>query len=200
MEHYFTNNLNIKSELRTLSYTYDNHEFAFYSDNGVFSKDKLDFGSRLLVDCIIKNNGTYKDILDVGCGIGFIGIVLGKIFNSKVLMTDINDRAVHLTEKNIIYNSITGSVVSGSSYSSVSGSYDLVVTNPPIRAGKSVVLDILLGAKNYLRDDGELWFVMRKDHGVKSVLKTLESTYDCRIVDKSKGFYIIMAKIVDKAL
>ncbi len=197
MEHYFTNNLNLKSELRTLSYKYENVEFAFSSDNGVFSKDRIDFGSKLLLENILKSESKYSDVLDVGCGIGFLGIVLSKILGISCVMTDINDRAVHLTEKNIVYNQVDAKVVSGNLYDSIVGKYSIVVTNPPIRAGKNIILDILLGAKNYLRDDGELWFVMRKDHGVKSILKTIENTYDCRIVDKSKGFYIIMAKVID---
>lgn len=85
LEHYFTNNENLKSEIRTLSYSYRNHEFLFSSDNGVFSKDKLDFGSKLLIDTFLKNESRKKlDILDVGCGYGFIGITVSYFLDSFV--------------------------------------------------------------------------------------------------------------------
>ena len=99
MEHYFTNNPNLKSELRTIDYSFAGTNFNFTSDNGLFSKDKIDFGSRLLVETILKNKDTANNILDVGCGYGFMGIVLAKILNSRVTLIDINKRAVHLTEK-----------------------------------------------------------------------------------------------------
>jgi len=57
------------------------------------------------------------------------------------------------------------------------------------------LLGILQGAKSYLNKDGECWFVMRKDHGVKSMIKVLETDYECTIVDKSKGFYVVKLKI-----
>jgi 16S rRNA (guanine1207-N2)-methyltransferase len=70
----------------------------------------------------------------------------------------------------------------------------MIVTNPPIRAGKEVVYKILLGAKDYLKSDGELWFVIRKNQGAKSALKDLETYYEMKIMDRSKGFYSIKAK------
>ena len=78
--------------------------------------------------------------------------------------------------------------------------YDLIITNPPIRAGKAVLLEILGGAKDHLNKSGECWFVMRKDHGVKSMIKTLENSYICEIIDKSKGFYVVKLKIKENTL
>ena len=105
LEHYFTNNTNLKSELRVISYENKENVFSFYSDLGVFSKDKIDYGSRTLVDTILKEEQRQNlKILDVGCGYGFIGITLSKILNSEVLMVDVNKRAVHLCERNIKEN------------------------------------------------------------------------------------------------
>ena len=195
MEHYFTNNTNLKSELRTIIYKIDDKEFTFFSDNGVFSKDKVDFGSSLLVKTIIDNKkDKFLNILDVGCGYGFIGIILSKLMSSKVTMIDINDRAIHLTLKNIKNLNIDGEAYVSDGYSNVGGKFDLIVSNPPIRAGKSVVYRILDDAFNYLADNGELWFVIRKEQGAKSAIKHLEEKYFVKVVEKSKGFYIIMAK------
>ena len=79
-------------------------------------------------------------------------------------------------------------------YENVWDKYDLIVSNPPIRAGKKVVLSILKDAGNFLKSDGSLWFVMRKDQGAKSIIKELSLQYNCEVVTKSKGFYVIKAK------
>ena len=195
LEHYFTNNPNLKSELRTIVYKYKDHNLNFFSDNGVFSKDKLDFGSNLLLDSIFKNvDGDNLKILDVGCGYGFIGISLAKILNAQVTMCDVNNRALRLAKKNCSENNISAEVIESNMYENVTGIYDLIVTNPPIRAGKEVVYGILDGARDYLKEDGELWAVIRKDQGAKSAIKHLEENYKCEVVEKSKGFYIIKAK------
>ena len=133
-------------------------------------------------------------ILDVGCGYGFIGISLAKILNAQVTMCDVNNRALHLAKKNCSENNISAEVIESNMYENVTGIYDLIVTNPPIRAGKEVVYGILDGARDYLKEDGELWAVIRKDQGAKSAIKHLEENYKCEVVEKSKGFYIIKAK------
>lgn len=196
MEHYFTNNEELESKLRTINYRYQNIDFSFTSDNGVFAKNKIDFGSRLLVDTILKYNMSPPNaILDVGCGYGFMGIVLAKILNSKVTLIDINKRAVHLAKMNIKSNLINGEAFVSDIYENINDKYDLIATNPPIRAGKKVVLQILNEAKNYLTPNGELWFVIRKDQGSKSIIKNMESTYKVEILEKDKGFYIMRAKM-----
>lgn len=197
MEQYFTNNPNLRSELRTIIYKYNDFSLNFYSDNGVFSKDKLDYGSMLLLDEIFKNNNKDNlDILDVGCGYGFIGVSTAKILKSHVTMCDVNKRALHLAKKNAFENGVSNlcEVIESNIYANITNKYDLIITNPPIRAGKNVVYGILDGARDYLKEGGELWMVIRKDQGAKSTMKHLEENYKCEIVTKSKGFYVIKAK------
>lgn len=195
MEHYFTNNSHLKSEIRTISYENKGVVFTFFSDLGVFSKDKIDYGSRVLVETIIHQGKKYNNILDVGCGYGFIGIVLGKLNEASVVFADVNKRALHLCERNIKENKIKGEIVLSNAYENITETYDLIVTNPPIRAGKEVVLNIIRDARKHLKEDGELWFVIRKDQGVKSVIKCVEDIYKTEVVKKDKGFYIVRAKI-----
>ncbi len=197
MEQYFTNNPNLKSELRTIIYKYKGLTLSFFSDNGVFSKDKLDFGSTLLLETVFENvNKENLDILDVGCGYGFMGVSLAKIMNAQVTMCDVNKRALHLAEKNADYNGVADSVkvIESNIYQNITDIYDLIITNPPIRAGKEVVYGILDGARDRLKVKGELWFVIRKDQGAKSTIKHIEESYDVEVVTKSKGFYIVRAK------
>lgn len=194
MAHYFTNENNLKSEIRTIRYTNGAFSLVFNSDNGVFSKDHLDFGSKLLIETMIKNIDKNKSILDVGCGYGFIGVSLAKILNSKVVMVDINKRAVHLTNMNIKENKVNAQAFESNIYENVKEKFDVIVSNPPIRAGKNIVLEILERAHEFLNINGELWFVIRKDQGAKSIAKELEKIYKIEIMEKSKGFYIFRAK------
>lgn len=197
LEHYFTNNPNLKSELRKLTYNYKGVHFEFFSDNGVFSKNKVDFASKLLVETFLDTTRDDRDfkMLDVGCGYGFLGIVISKILNVDIELVDVNKRALHLSERNIKLNEVKGRAYESSVYECVKNKYDYIITNPPIRAGKETVLNILKGAKNHLLDNGELWFVISKDQGAKSIKKELEELYNIEIMEKNKGFYVFRAKI-----
>ena len=175
MEHYFTNNENLKSELRDIKFSFNEQNFIFKSDNGVFSKNKIDYASLFLVKTFLASNKkNINSILDIGCGYGFIGISLSKILNKHIDMVDINKRAVHLCKMNIEINKVDATVWESNIYENVDAKYDLIITNPPIRVGKSVLMDFLKGGLARLNKNGELWFVISKDQGAKSVKKELE--------------------------
>ena len=171
MSQYFDNDKNIKSERKIIKFNFDNKVFSIYSDNGVFSKDRFDYGTRVLLNSvdIDKLSG---NVLDLGCGLGVVGIILGT-FNKciNIDMVDINERAISLVRDNLTLNKVKANVFSSDVYSNVNKKYDYIITNPPIRAGKEVVRKFLLGGYDYLNDNGILYFVMRKDHGVKSMIK-----------------------------
>ena len=182
MSQYFDNDKNIKSERKIIKFNFDNK---------VFSKDRFDYGTRVLLNSvdIDKLSG---NVLDLGCGLGVVGIILGT-FNKciNIDMVDINERAISLVRDNLTLNKVKANVFSSDVYSNVNKKYDYIITNPPIRAGKEVVRKFLFGGYDYLNDNGMLYFVMRKDHGVKSMIKELESKYNVTIVNKDKGFYIV---------
>lgn len=197
MGQYFTNDENLKSEFRTIIYKVGDTTLNFTSDLGVFSKNKVDFGSNLLINTYLKLGRPNVSILDVGCGYGIIGITLAKLKQTNSTMIDVNRRAVHLTEMNIKNIGVSATTYESDIYSSVSGKFDCVITNPPIRAGKAVIELILFNAKSYLCDNGELWIVIRKDQGAKSMLEKLHKHYSSvEVLEKSKGFYIILCKNV----
>lgn len=197
MEHYFTNNENLKSEIREINISLNDHDFLFKSDNGVFSKNKIDYASLFLVKTFLASNkdNEINTILDIGCGYGFIGITLSKILKKHVDLADVNKRALHLCKMNAEINNVDATVFESNIYESVTNKYDLIITNPPIRAGKEVLFEFLKGGLERLNKDGSLWFVIAKDQGAKSTKKMLESICTCQIVEKSKGFWVISAKI-----
>ena len=191
MSMYFENDPNIKSIQKKVSIHINDLILPMYTDNGVFSKDKLDYGTRLLLNNLPLSN-MKGNVLDLGCGYGPVGIYLSKKTNCQIDMVDINERAINLAKKNIELNKINNTFVFTSNiYDNINNEYNYIITNPPIRAGKEVVRKFLLGAKEYLLDKGELWFVMRKYHGVISMMKELEPIFTTEIIEKDKGFYII---------
>ena len=194
MNHYFTNNDQLKSEVRVIKYYYDSTCFEFLSDHGVFSKNKIDFGSVTLIETYLKNKKNIHNFLDVGCGYGFLSIVLARELKITGVGVDINLRALSLARENAKLNQVSVSFKESNIYDKVEGKFDLIITNPPIRVGKQVVLDILVGAKNHLNQDGELWAVIRKDQGAKSIIKILSEVYRVEIKEKNKGFYVFCCK------
>jgi len=166
-------------------------KFIFYTDNGVFSKDGLDFGSRLLLETIPLEEVGGK-VLDMGCGYGVFGIVLNKVTSCYVDMVDVNLRAIHLAEINCRENHcINVNAFESNTYAKINSKYSCIVTNPPIRAGKSVVYDIVMNAKNYLEKEGRLFIVIRKEQGAKSLIVDLQKIYNVEVLEKKKGFFII---------
>lgn len=190
MNHYFTNE-EVKSNLKKTVVKVNDKLFNFYTDNGVFSKRGLDFGSRVLIDTLLDEQ-LFGNVLDVGCGYGVIGIILSSFFHISVDMIDVNKRAVHLANMNIKENKVKNvSAFHSNIYENVNCKYNAIITNPPIRAGKDVVYKILFGAKDYLESGGVLYFVINKDQGAKSAIKDLSEIAKVEVLKKHKGFFVI---------
>ena len=191
MNQYFENNNNLKSEINKINAKVKDTTFIFYTDNGVFNKKGLDYGTKLLLENIdLKGKNTF---LDVGCGCGPICIYIAKQNNNFIVdMIDINERAIHLCNMSKKENNLNNiNVFKSDVYDKINNKYDLIVTNPPIHAGKKKVYEIIGGAKDYLNENGKLWIVIRKDQGAKSLINDFKNIYDFEIVKKNKGFYII---------
>jgi 16S rRNA (guanine1207-N2)-methyltransferase len=190
LTHYFDNNPQTKSNRKIIDVKIKDIVLKFYTDNNVFSKNKLDFGTRTLIENIdllkIKNR-----VLDLGCGYGPIGIYLSKTTTAKIDMTDVNNRALELAKSNASLNNTTLNIFYSDKYSNINEKYDFIITNPPIRIGKKDLYEILFEAKNYLKPKGELWLVIHKNQGAKSLIKDLQKEYQIDIITKNKGFYCL---------
>lgn len=196
MAHYYTNNVDLKSQEIHIPFQYRKHHITFVSDFGVFSKERVDYGSRALLDAmnIAKSQ---KRLLDVGCGYGTLGISLKKEYPwLNVEMVDVNERAIHLANASIEYNEVQDiKAYLSSVYENVEGTFDVIVSNPPIRAGKKVVFEILEKAFDHLNNDGELVVVIQKKQGAPSAKKKMEDVFgNCEIVNRDKGYFILKSK------
>ena len=191
MSHYFINDDSLKDKEKIIHSEIQGVNLSFLSNSGVFSKDKIDEGSKVLVETYIKYGKDNVKGLDMGCGVGFIGIMLSKLKNINFDMVDVNNRAIHLTNMNIKSNKVKANVFVSDMYDKINDKYDLIITNPPIRAGKGVYLTILNSSFNYLTENGELWFVMRNNHGVKTVVSDLNKEHHAEILKRDKGYYVV---------
>lgn len=189
MAHYFTND-DIKSEEIKTKCIINGQTFCFITDNGVFSKRGLDFGTRSLLENIPIDN-INGDVLDFGCGYGPIGIYISKNTKSNVDMIDINERAINLAHKNALLNEVNVNIFKSDIYENVLKKYDYIITNPPIRVGKKILYEILFKAYDYLKDNGVMYLVINKDQGAKSLIRDLKNKYKNVEYKKNKGFFII---------
>ncbi|MCR5332834.1 MAG: class I SAM-dependent methyltransferase [Bacilli bacterium] len=194
--HYFINDDTLASKPRVVTYRINDVDFALDSDQGVFSKDRLDDGSRILIETLLPLHLDGK-LLDLGCGIGPIGLTLAYFTPSlSVTCSDINTRALALCEANAKKLSLSPRVTCLQSdiYIEIEGLYDSIVSNPPIRAGKKVTNAIYIGAKSHLIDGGSLYIVVRKAQGAPSTKALLEKEFgNVEVLARSKGYYVLKA-------
>lgn len=192
MSQYF-DNIDLPSNIEEFETIIFNNKFNFKTDNGVFSKGKLDFGTRVMLENLPIGEMS-GDILDLGCGYGVVSIILSRFIDGNFDAVDVNKRALHLCELNLKLNhSKNINFFESFCYDSIDKNklYDYIITNPPIRAGKEVVYKMLRGAKEHLKNNGILYFVMRKDHGAKSAIKDISDIYNVEVICKEKGFFVI---------
>ena len=158
----------------------------------------MDFGSRLLVEAFDLNEEVDGDILDVGCGYGPIGISIAAAYPERTVeMIDINSRAVELAKENAASNDITNiNVYESDRFEKVGNKkFAAILTNPPIRAGKSVVHEILEEGYRSLVAGGELWVVIQKKQGAPSARDKMEQLFgNVEVPIKKKGYYILLSK------
>lgn len=192
MAHYFENDNTLKSEEKIVKVKINNQDFEFITDNGVFSKKGLDFGTRTLLESLPLDK-IKGSILDFGCGYGPIGIYISRNTTAKVHMIDINRRSLKLARKNVGLNHVNVKIYESDVYSNVEEKFDFIISNPPIRVGKEILYKILFEAKEHLKKNGELWIVINKNQGAKTIAFDLKKEYTVEIITKKKGFYIIKA-------
>ena len=192
-DHYYTAKPTSEHRPRTFSASVSNHSLVFETDAGVFSRDELDFGSRLLIETAPPLFGR---VLDMGCGWGAVGLFLKRLNPAiDLVMSDVNERALSLARKNAVINHIDADFIVSDGFKNVHGLFRSVYMNPPIRAGKAIIYRLFDESYQHLETGGILSIVIRKQQGAPSALKHFENTFNnADIVDKKGGYWIIRAE------
>jgi 16S rRNA (guanine1207-N2)-methyltransferase len=191
MRHYFSkDNDQLSSHRKTIRFHLRDLLFELETDNGVFSKSGLDFGTRVLLDALHLEPG--MSVLDMGCGYGPIGIAVARLFGTKVTMADVNPRAVDLARDNAKKYALDITVVQSDGFANISGQFSAILMNPPIRAGKSVIYGLFTAARDHLTEGGRLIVVIQKKQGAESALVFLRTLYQSvQVIAKESGYQVI---------
>lgn len=191
-DHYYTSAPTSAHKTAYVDTEYRGHALRFETDSGVFSRTELDRGTEVLLDALPEE--VAGSVLDMGCGWGIIGVAIGKHWPGTVItMADINQRACDLSRKNAQANGVKAQVIESDGYEKILGNtYDLILQNPPIRAGKAVIYQMFADAANCLKENGELWLVIRKQQGAPSAITYLKTLFEeVETPEKKSGFWII---------
>lgn len=194
MQHYFIDKEHAPSDFFDFNDQVLDLNLCFRSCDSIFSKNKIDDGTRTLLETIAKKCTLTGNCLDLGCGLGVIGIALCKKYALNFDMVDINGTAVKLSRQNTITNNVQRqtNVFESDGFSAVKNMYNNIITNPPIKTGKTLLFSLMNGAYEHLNQNGQLILVIRKDHGMESLKKHLLEIFgNCQILERNKGYYIL---------
>ncbi|MCO4517626.1 16S RNA methylase RsmC [Streptococcus infantarius subsp. infantarius] len=190
---YYAENPDSAHDIHELKVTLLGQSFTFLTDSGVFSKKMVDYGSQILLNTLNFEKG--KTLLDLGCGYGPLGISLAKVQGVKPTMVDINNRAIDLAKQNAQKNGVEADIFQSNIYEKVNGTFDYIISNPPIRAGKQVVHTIISESINYLKVGGNLTIVIQKKQGAPSAKAKMEEVFgNVEILKRDKGYYILRSE------
>lgn len=195
-DHYYTQTPGAKHEHREHETVLRGQQLRFMTDAGVFSKTGVDYGTRVLVEAL--DIGPDARVLDVGCGYGPIGISAARLApRGQITMIDINERAVQLAANNAKLNGVSNvTVIQSDLFERVrEQSFDVIITNPPIRAGKMIVNAIFEEGAKLLVPGGYMWVVIQKKQGAPSAEAKLDAIFgNVEVVTKDKGYRILRSQ------
>jgi len=191
-EHYYTKEPVSSFNLRRVKFVINGMEYEFYTASGIFSNSKLDFGTRVLIENMkVKEE---DDVLDLGCGLGVVGRVVANVTKGKVVLVDINKRAVKLSKMNT-KGLKNVEVYQGDKYEAVEGKkFDVILLNPPQTAGKKVCMDMIKKALDHLKKGGSLQIVARHNKGGETLSKYMVEIFgNMETLVKEGGYRVYMS-------
>jgi len=191
--HYYSKNQKSELGLKKISVVLRGKGLEFYTGSGVFSKDKIDDGSYTLIQNAIIKKG-WK-ILDFGCGYGAVGVAIAKSEETDVLLADVNERAVHLAEKNIELNKVKAEARTSDLFSNIPEKFDAILLNPPQSAGKKLCFRMIEESGGHLNKGGLLQLVARPRKGGKTLAEKMKEIFrNVEVIAKGAGFSVYASK------
>lgn len=194
---YFENNEHLDHNVRTIQFQWLNFPLTFKTDSGVFSKNQVDYGSNVLLEAVVEDLSSLLEgpIVELGSGYGPIAISLAKSYPAiEVIGVEINQRAQLLSQDNAELNQVSNCTFIHHDATTVTleKSAQVVVTNPPIRAGKAVIQAFVKQAHQILQLNGILYVVIQKKQGAPSMAKYMERLFDnVEKITQDKGYWIL---------
>ncbi|MBQ6476105.1 MAG: class I SAM-dependent methyltransferase [Clostridia bacterium] len=192
-DHYYTENPEAAHAYRMVPCDLKGRTLTLKTDAGVFSREHLDPGSSLLIETVPARKGR---ILDLGCGYGPIGIAFAAAEpECSVVMSDVNRRSLELAQENLDRNGIRNArTVFSNGCSELEGTFDLILSNPPIRIGKQALQSMWTDCYGRLNEGGSLYIVIRKKQGAPSAKQFLASLFgNCETVERQGGYHVLHA-------
>jgi 16S rRNA (guanine1207-N2)-methyltransferase len=196
-EQYFSEQPHARSARVERRFLYQGELLSFVVDSGIFASHGLDPGTALLIE----NLGLRRAdrVLDLGCGWGAVGVAAAKSApDGRVVLTDVNRRAVRLARENLEKNRVRNAEVRvGSLFEPLDGEvFDVIATNPPFHAGRKLVLRVLEDAPNYLAPDGRLLLVGKGSQGIRFYQEWLESHWPgpVSVLGRGSGYRVLEAR------
>ncbi len=191
-EHYFTPRPETPSRLRVVELDFRGRRYRFLTDRGVFSYRAVDRGTRLLLEAL--EVGPEDEVLDLGCGYGVVGVVAATLaFRGRAVLVDVNARAVELARENARRHGLRNvEVLQGDLYGPVAGlRFDVIATNPPIRAGRAVVRAMVEGAPAHLKPGGRFYLVARTAQGARTLGRLVAEVFGAaEEVERGGGYRV----------
>ncbi len=193
MEHYYTAEPASEHRVHRVHAVLLGQSLSFVTDSGVFSREGVDFGTRLMVESLPPLQGR---VLDLGCGWGALSLPLALAHPGlELTCVDINRRALALCRENADALGVRADIVESDGFSAVEGVFDVILTNPPIRAGKSVYYPWFEQSFQHLVPGGLFACVVQKKQGAPSVKQELTRIYGgCQVIARQAGYWILTAQ------
>ncbi len=192
-EHYFTEKPKSQKRYGMVIATIKGMQYEFLTCSGTFSPKGIDKGTFLLVENMrIK---PHDDVLDLGCGYGTVGILAAERTDGKVIMSDINSRAIELAKKNIKRNRLGNAEARHSNiFANIPEKFDAILLNPPFTAGMDIVFAMLEQSKEHLKPSGTIQIVARHNKGgARLKAKLLELYGNCEETAKEAGYRVYLS-------
>ena len=196
-EHYFTASPAGPAEEREHSFVIRGTRHTVTTASGVFSADRLDKGTQVLLDRV-PDPPESGLLLDLGCGWGPIATIMSlESPNADVWAVDVNSRAVDLTQRNAQSNGAKGvralkaeEALTSSQESDTR--FDVIWSNPPVRVGKDTMHEMLLAWLGRLAPTGVAYLVVQRNLGADSLITWLNGQgFQASKYASKKGFRII---------